>query len=190
MAITLPSDLILDVAQAVDPLQYRASVEKLNRTRSASTTPAEMTAMVDASFAQLLASNNNTLPQTARMSEGHMQTTETGNRKSAEAYQKFEAFMLQKFIEEMFTTDTPSVFGSGAGSDYWKSVMAEMIAGEVAKGDGIGIAKMLAAQQEARINTRDFADNTPAQQSPARMADAIIKAGHTQVLRTYFAKST
>ncbi|AQS40924.1 MAG: Flagellar rod assembly protein FlgJ [Candidatus Tokpelaia hoelldobleri] len=187
MAITPPSDLILDVAQAVDPLQYRASVEKLSRTRSASATAAEM---ADASFAQLAAIENNTPRQAAAMSDGNMQATETGSRKSAEAYQKFEAFMLQKFVEEMFTTDTPSVFGSGAGSDYWKSLMAEMIAGEVAKGGGIGIASVLAAQQEMRNNAGGLADKAPAQQNPHRMADAMIKAGQTQVLRTYFAKST
>lgn len=187
MAITLPSDLILDVAQAVDPLQYRASVEKLNRTRSAS---AETAAIADASFAQLAAAENNTPRQAATVPDGNMQMTKTGSQKSAEAYQKFEAFMLQKFVEEMFTTDTPSVFGSGAGSDYWKSLMAEMIAGEVAKGGGIGIASMLAGQQETRINAGDLADNAPAQQNAHRMADAMIKAGHTQVLRTYFSKST
>lgn len=41
------------------------------------------------------------------------------------AYRKFEAFMLQSFVQSMFTSDTTATFGKGIAGEYWKSMMAE-----------------------------------------------------------------
>lgn len=63
--------------------------------------------------------------------------------KKAEAPEKFEAFVLQSFIQEMLPKDTENVFGGGLAGEYWRSMMAEQLGGVMAKGGGIGIAKYL-----------------------------------------------
>lgn len=64
-------------------------------------------------------------------------------RKAADAAQKFEAFVLQSFIQEMMPETPESVFGSGISGDFWKSMMAEKIAEQVAERGNIGIADMI-----------------------------------------------
>lgn len=63
--------------------------------------------------------------------------------KKANAPEQFEAFVLQSFIEEMLPKSADSVFGGGVAGDYWRSMLAEKMAGEVADRGGIGIAKMI-----------------------------------------------
>ncbi|MBX4378971.1 rod-binding protein, partial [Mycobacterium tuberculosis] len=62
------------------------------------------------------------------------------------AYKKFESFMLQSFVESMFTGDNQAVFGKGIAGDYWKSMMAEAVAKKMADAGGIGVARMLEQQ--------------------------------------------
>lgn len=52
--------------------------------------------------------------------------------RSSKAYQQFEAFVLQTFIEAMLPKDSTNVFGQGIAGETWKSMMAEKIASEVA----------------------------------------------------------
>jgi hypothetical protein len=58
---------------------------------------------------------------------------------------QFEAFVLQTFIQSMFPKDAEHVFGGGIAGSYWSSMLAEQVAGQVAKGGGIGIADELLA---------------------------------------------
>ncbi len=64
-------------------------------------------------------------------------------RKTADAAQKFEAFVLQTFIQEMMPETQESVFGDGISGDFWKSMMSEKIADQVAERGGLGLAKMV-----------------------------------------------
>ena len=64
-------------------------------------------------------------------------------RKTADAAQKFESFVMQSFIQEMMPETPESVFGSGISGDFWKSMMAEKIAEQVAERGNIGIADMI-----------------------------------------------
>ena len=67
----------------------------------------------------------------------------TANSDSA-VYRKFEAFILQMFVESMLPKDASDVFGKGTAGTIWRSMLAEQIGNEMAKGNGIGIAKQLA----------------------------------------------
>lgn len=171
MAINPPSDLVLDVAQAVDPLEYRASVEKLKNMQTA--VPATKADASAPQFAELAVSNG--------ASDMHFSAVKTVDKRPAEAYRKFEAFMLQTFIQDMFTTDTPSVFGKGQSGEYWKSMMAEMMAKEMAEGDGIGVAKMLEARQK-------LADAQSAIDSQAA-ANSIVQRAEIAMVRRHLDKS-
>lgn len=61
-------------------------------------------------------------------------------RKTPDAAQKFEAFVLQTFIQEMMPDTPEGVYGSGVAGDFWKSMMSEKIAEQVAERGSIGIA--------------------------------------------------
>lgn len=77
-------------------------------------------------------------------------------RKSADAAQKFEAFVLQTFIQEMMPETQESVFGDGISGDFWKSMMSEKIAEQVAERGGLGIAKIIRAEHATPVRTSGF----------------------------------
>jgi Rod binding domain-containing protein len=85
-------------------------------------------------------------------------------RKTADAAQKFESFVMQSFIQEMMPETPESVFGSGISGDFWKSMMAEKIAEQVAERGNIGIADMIrnghvAPQRPGAFNPLDVLSN-------------------------------
>lgn len=150
MAIQPPSDLVLDVSRAADPLEYRASVEKLRNAQSA--VRAANQEIAGNGFSNLAKMNDNlSVSATSEQYGNQVKIKEkTADSSHVEAYKKFEAFMLQSFIQNMFTTDTPSVFGKGQAGEYWKSMMAEAMAGELADHGGIGVAKMLERDEQIK----------------------------------------
>lgn len=162
MAITPPSDLVLDVARAADPVQYQASVQKLRHMQAA----AGNTGTVSAPFADMVQPKPSVLP--AAVADG---------KKPIEAYRKFEAFMLQAMIQNMFTTDTPSVFGKGPGGEFWKSMLVEIIAKEMAAGGGIGVADML----ESR---RQLLESQPPVDRQA-VAKTVVQASQMDMIRRH-----
>lgn len=139
MSVNPPSDLVLDVAKASDPQTMRASMERL-RAMAADRTAAQ-TPLSSESFAHLQAGKTS--------SEGAQSSTPVSNP----AFKKFEAVMLQSFIESMFTGENQAVFGEGIAGGYWKSMMSEAIASQMADAGGIGIARMLEEQGAKRIKT-------------------------------------
>jgi hypothetical protein len=77
-------------------------------------------------------------------------------RKTADPAQKFEAFVLQTFIQEMMPETPESVFGAGISGDFWKSMMAEKIAEQVAARGSLGIADYLRAGHEPPVRVGGF----------------------------------
>jgi flagellar protein FlgJ len=150
MAISPPSDLVLDVAMAADPETMRASVEKLR------------TMVSDRVTAQVQLSRDNfaSLQQSSLAADG---STPKAPNAPNPAYKKFEAFMLQSFVESMFTSDNQAIFGQGIAGDYWKSMMAEAVANKMTDAGGIGIARMLEQQSAKKANNAaaSAADVTP-----------------------------
>ncbi len=123
MAISPPSDIVLDVARAADPADVRkAHAELLNR---AGGTDAAFDAAGTASVAA----------RAPKPADG------TGS------FKRFEAMVLQTFIETMLPKDAEGVYGKGFAGDMWKARMAEHLADVVSDRGGIGIAKSLAAAQ-------------------------------------------
>ncbi len=125
MAISPPSDIVLDVARAAGPTEIAAAREALARKAGASEAP--------------FALGEPTLSRgtAARASEAD------GN--SASQYQRFEALVLQTFIQNMLPKDTEGVYGKGLAGDMWKSQLAEHLANVVAERGGIGIARNMLA---------------------------------------------
>ncbi|MEO5323413.1 rod-binding protein [Mesorhizobium sp. CC13] len=132
MAISPPSDIVLDVAKAAEPAGVRAARAALaNRTGAAAGT-----------FS---------LGETPAVAGGSLtrETVTDGLERQpdkaapAESMKRFEAMVLQTFIENMLPKNTESVYGQGMAGDMWKSMMAERLADTVAERGGIGIAKQV-----------------------------------------------
>lgn len=72
-------------------------------------------------------------------------------RETADAAQKFEAFVLQTFIQDMMPKEAEGVFGSGVSGDFWRSLMAEKVAEQVAERGTIGIADIVRGEDNVPV---------------------------------------
>ena len=125
MAISPPSDLVLDVVRAADPSSVREAHRKLL---------AKASEAAGAGF---------------EAAAGRPVGTDVKpGGKAPEAYREFEAMVLQSFIKSMLPTDAENLYGSGTAGDIWKGMMAEQLGKALAEGGGIGIAEQLSAQRQ------------------------------------------
>lgn len=119
MAISPPSDIVLDVARAADPEDIRkAHADLMNRIGGG-----------EASFEVA----------------SHAPARTTKPADGSESFKRFEAMVLQTFIQNMLPRDAEGVYGKGFAGDMWKTQMAERLADTVAERGGIGIARALAS---------------------------------------------
>jgi Rod binding domain-containing protein len=116
MAITITSDLVLDVLRAAPPQKLAAAQRKL--------APAGALASAD--------------PAAAAGS-----TADVQKAARAKANQQFEAAMLRNFTEQMLPREASSLYGEGTAGNIWRSLQVDLMSQELAKSGGIGIAKML-----------------------------------------------
>ncbi len=124
MAISPPSDIVLDVARAAGPADIAEARASLVR-RAGGT---------GAGFSVGAA------PALSRTSQPG--TAETGD---ATQFKRFEAMVLTTFIQNMLPKDSEGVYGEGLAGDMWKSQLAEHLADVMAERGGIGIARSLAS---------------------------------------------
>jgi hypothetical protein len=150
MTVVAPvPDLLDGVMAAADPAAQRVAAGKLERL--APTAGPDFAAAVDEKI------ETGALQRTAASAEaagvsrggalddsaGHATLVKTPSSDSA-VFRKFEAFILQMFVESMLPKDASDVFGKGTAGTIWRSMLAEQIGNEMARGSGVGIAKQLA----------------------------------------------
>jgi peptidoglycan hydrolase FlgJ len=135
MAISPPSDIVLDVLNNADPSRLEVAQAQLKAGQA--TAEAKRLASTDASF-------NATLMKDAVSDAHKLKHRLDGIEKKEvpETYRKFEAMVLQNFIKSMLP-ENDEVYGKGTSGEIWKGMMAEKIADEIAKEGGIGIAEGL-----------------------------------------------
>jgi len=145
MAISPPSDLILDVVRAAEPQAVQVAAQRLERLGAGAASDGSgfdlamtATASKDATpFGHLSAS----------LSGLDASTRPTADRARSEAAmgpaQKFEAVFLQQVVETMLPDDAQTVFGEGSTGEIWKSMMAEQIGNQIAASGGVGLAGLL-----------------------------------------------
>jgi Rod binding domain-containing protein len=98
---------------------------------------------------------------------------EAGKAAVPESFKRFEAMVLQTFIQNMLPKDGAAVYGKGMAGEMWKSMLAEKVAGVVAERGGIGIAdRMLGGRYaaEAKPVAEAAAANQPSQAEAATNA--------------------
>ncbi|MBW7972130.1 rod-binding protein [Bradyrhizobium sp. BR 10289] len=146
MIVTATSDLVLDVLEAADPVAQRAATAKLDALKSSDTDFAT-TMDAEASKARAAAADQSPaqLAETQSTAVNGPPVQVIKKPGPDEVYRKFEAFILQTFVETMLPKESEEVFGKGTAGGVWKSMLAEQLGNQLAKGKGIGIAKQLAA---------------------------------------------
>ena len=147
MTVAPVSDLITDVMAAADPAAQRIAASKLERMAPAG--GAGFAASIDekieaARLERSAASADGAASRSALNDNAGHATMIKGTDGNSAGYRKFEAFVLQMFVESMLPKDADNVFGKGTAGTVWRSMLAEQISNEMAKGNGVGIAKQLA----------------------------------------------
>lgn len=122
MAISLATDIVLDVIKAAEPATAEAARARLQEISVAGKVSEPFSTHLSTSVA-------NTPERTA----------------DADAYKKFESLVLSSFIQNMLPDQTESVYGGGLSGDMWKSILAQHLGEAVADNGGIGIANRLLA---------------------------------------------
>ena len=124
MAISPPSDIVLDVARAAEPATLETA-----RARLASRAAAVASGLADAF---------------SRGETGAPLSRETStDGATPKSYVDFEAMVLQTFVQSMMPKDAEDVYGEGMAGDMWKSMMSQQLGTVMADRGGIGIADSL-----------------------------------------------
>ncbi len=111
MAISLPTDIVMDVARAASPESVEAARAELMRRTSS------IQANVDA---------------------GRVEPS--GKSDPKDPYVKFESMVLGSFMQSMMPKQTEAVFGQGLAGDMWQQLLAQELGNVIAERGGIGIA--------------------------------------------------
>ncbi|MCY1664685.1 rod-binding protein [Rhizobium sp. SL86] len=145
MAISPPSDLVLDVLRAADPTDVQAAQAKLKATRAAFAASSLASAGTGFSAAVDLLDGSATK---ARVDHADRSAK---SAEMPEEYRKFEASILQNFVNDMMPKDSEEIYGKGSAGEFWQSMMSEQIADQMSKNGGVGIAEQIYSQSLQRL---------------------------------------
>lgn len=129
LAISPPSDIVLDVARAAEPMDIETARAALLKRAGG----------VAASFTLEMG------PRLSRETAATAGAAPAEGTEAAQGFRRFEAMVLQTFIQNMLPKDAEGVYGKGLAGDMWKSQLAEKLANVMADKGGIGIARSLLA---------------------------------------------
>ena len=158
MAITPPSDIVLDVARAADPEKYRAAVDRLTRLRA--TAAASTAAFTPPTQAPATPAVITDAAATRDFAAGAQP------RRRLDPYGQFESFVLQSFVQSMLPKNATNVFGKGSAGEFWKSMLAEKMGDELARSGQVGIARRLAAGPSHPVRPDTTSTASPLPVSP------------------------
>jgi Rod binding domain-containing protein len=156
MAISPPSDIVLDVALAADPQRQRAAFDRLARMAVPGAATTQFASAVEGAGAALqapgLAGARDKFASLTLAKPSFAKPPAVAGDQSATAktLRQFEAQVISTFIEQMMPEATTNTFGSGLSGGVWRSMLSEQIAGEIAKTGGLGIRSKVMAALAAR----------------------------------------
>ncbi len=175
MAISPPSDLVMDVVRAADPTAVQEAQAKLKANKAAFA-------------ATSLAENGKGFGAAMKFIDTPGTTAGLGNPEASkkvaempEEYRKFEASVLSTFVNSMLPKETEDVYGKGSAGEFWKSMMAEKIADEMSKKGGVGIAEQMYSQALARAE-RQATVNPTTNETDRSRAMSMVTDFERQVL--------
>jgi peptidoglycan hydrolase FlgJ len=135
VAISIISDLVMDVVRAADPQEVQVAQEKLkaNKAAFAATSLADAGKGFGAAVDMLDGASSK-----AGLGDTNIRSART---EIPETYRKYEASVLQTFVANMLPKDSEEVYGKGNAGEIWKSMMAEQFADTISRNGGVGIAE-------------------------------------------------
>jgi hypothetical protein len=134
MAVSLSSDLIVDVMRSADPARLNvatAKLQELHMPGGSSTAFASMLDSVGATAAPL---------EFPSAPVAHSRATSV----APQPYVEFEQMVLRNLFESLLPKAESGAFGTGPSAGIWRSLAADQLAGLYANSGGIGIASTLA----------------------------------------------
>jgi Rod binding domain-containing protein len=165
LAINPPSDIVLDVARAADPLKLQAAALKLTGAvddggdgfanvvdglePSAQPGPVAISTPGLIGLQTDFGAKGPQLDKAAALSGPAMKP-----------YRDFEAFVLQSFIQSMLPNDAEGVFGHGTAGEMWKGLLADELGKQLAKSGGIGIAASVLKAHPGGLKAAGLAGST------------------------------
>ena len=183
MAISPPSDIVLDVARAADPTRQQVAFERLQR-MGTGVAGTQFAAAVDeatpTASAPGLAGAREKFASLAPAKLSN--ASSAAQTKSAKTLQQFEAQVISTFIEQMMPEASANNFGSGTAGGVWRSMMSEQIANQVAKAGGLGIREKVEAAIAARNNTDTTAASGNAVAAAQKVLDGKIAGANARDL--------
>jgi hypothetical protein len=181
LAISPPSDIVLDVVRAADPLRYSEAAEKLSRIGGILQRHED--GLFEAFDSVEGAASANAPAGAPNIRDRLAPAHSFAKCEVAEPIRRFEAFVLQSFIETMLPDNAVHVFGAGNAGAIWKSFLAEEIGKEIASAGGIGIAEEIAAslQAPAPANLDLLGGRLTESRMPRASASAGLMAAPTKV---------
>ena len=143
VSIAPPSDIVLDVAKAADPARVQAAAAKLASMAGTSASDIDFSAVLDAHSKPLLTQPEPSTFHAPEIARGHQMPVTHGS-----PYQKFEAVMLQNFLQDVLPKNS-DLFGDAFSADAYRSMLAEQLANQMAKSGRLGIAASIEAKEAA-----------------------------------------
>lgn len=154
MAISPPSDIVLDVARAADPARLQLAVDRLQKLGNGIAGSQFAAAVDEAAPAGGVPGLAGAREKFAALVPAKLDNTASAvSSKNAKTMQQFEAQVIQTFIEQMMPEATANNFGSGTAGGVWRSMLSEQIANQIAKAGGLGLREKVEAAIAARNNT-------------------------------------
>jgi len=158
LTILTQTDVVIGVSRAADQATRTAATARLERLgETAVAGPRDWSAVTRPDAGR---PRNSAIPAAAsrtgpgrnfasRLRAGDARSTDpgqghAGGPKTPDALRQFEAFVLQSFIQSMLPKDAEDVFGRGTAGSFWKSMMAEKLADQIARSGALGIADQIA----------------------------------------------
>ncbi len=135
------TDLVMDVARAAEPHKVAAATKRLTDI-GAQAAPTDFTKFLGP---QLTARAG--APQSGSLAPpaSPFAKMESALSPAAQAAQKFEAFVLQGWLDAILPKQESGAFGVGAGANIWRGMMAEQLSLQLAKAGALGLHKTMAS---------------------------------------------
>jgi peptidoglycan hydrolase FlgJ len=159
MAVTLSSDLLLDVMRSADPDRVRKAAGRLgnvetkfaNATREFLDTVEKVAtsgSVRDDLIADIMAASDRvTATDAAARLAGLAKSSPTdasvSRTETAEPFQAFEKMVLRTVFESLLPPAESGVYGGEAASGIWRSLSAEQFANVYGENGGLGIASAM-----------------------------------------------
>jgi len=142
VAISIPSDLVMDVVNAGNPATVQKAESML---AAAAATKAKAVAATDR-FTTEVASLSGDIGTSLVDLRERLAEADNSKVEVPEAYRKFEAMVLGNFVQSMLPADNEEIYGKGTAGEMWRGMMADKIGTVISEGGGIGIAERMARQ--------------------------------------------